>query len=233
MGVIDLLAAVDDGGDYKARYVLHGLMTYVCGPGKSRQKAMVIDAIASQIGGKRPKAIQRFLIAQLQLCADRRVAAVLGGCLTDGELCEPAVRALQAIGDGACEQFLTVLPKVTGKSRLYVVQGLSAVGGTGAARALRSALGDKDDDVRLAAAWGLASLGDAKAIDAMLALADAKGSTWRRDQATQACLQLAEKLRVAGEADEADGIYKHLRDTRTSEDELYIRQAAERALANA
>jgi HEAT repeat protein len=140
---------------------------------------------------------------------------------------------LQAVGKGACEQLLAALPKVKGKSRLYVVQGLSAVGGDGAAEALRGALDEGDDEVRLAAAWGLASLADAKSTDAMLAFADTKGSTWRRDQATQACLQLAENLRGAGDARKAARIYKHLRDTRTGDDERYIRQAAEQALADA
>ena len=233
VGVIDLLAEVDDGKDYKARYVLHALMTYVCGPGKAGQRAMVIDAVVSQLGGRRPKAVQGFLIAQLHLCADGRVAAALGGLLTDEDLCEPAARALQAIGAGAREQLLAALPKVKGKSRLSVVQCLSAVGGAGAAEALRAALRDRDDEVRLAAAWGLAALADTKSVDAMLALADAKGSAWRRIQATQACLQLAENLRGAGGTREAARIYKHLRDTRTAPDERYIRQAAEQALAEA
>ena len=233
VAVIDLLVAVDDGKDYKARYVLHGLVTYVCGPGKGKQRATVIEAIASQVGGRRPKAIQGFLIAQLQLCADGRVATKLGGCLTDDDLCEPAVRALQAVGKGACEQLLAALPTVKGTSRLYVVQGLSAVGGAAAVEAIRGALAEGDDEVRLAAAWGLATLGDAKSTDALLALADAKGSTWRRDQATQACLQLAENLRGAGETRTSARIYKHLRDTRSREDERYIRQAAEQALADA
>ena len=230
VGVIDMLAEVDDGKDYKARYVLHALAMYVCRPGKAGQRRMVVEAIASQLGGRRPKAIQRFLIGQLQLCADGRVAARLGGLLADEKLCASAAAALLAIGNGAGEQFRAALPRAKAGSRLTIVQSLGAVADAAAVDALRGALADQDGEVRLAAAWGLARLGDAGSIKALIGLADAKGPPWQRIQATKTCLLLAESLQAAGRKSDAARVYSHLRDTRTSPAESHVRQAAESAL---
>ena len=230
-GIIDMLREVDDGSDYKARYVLHAIATYVCRPGGERQRAMVATALARQLGGDRPKAVQGFVIRQLQFCGDGQVADTLGKLLADKELCEPAAMALTAIGDSAARQLRTALSKAKGPCRLTIIQNLGAARDADSAPALRKALTDKDGEVRLAAASALAGLGDAESADALLALADAKGPAWQRIRATGACLQLAANLTAAGKRADATKIYKHLRDTRTDESEAYIRQAAENALA--
>ena len=57
IALIDMLKEVDKGDDYKVRYVLHGLALYVCRPEKRGQRAVFIDALLSQIGGARAKAV--------------------------------------------------------------------------------------------------------------------------------------------------------------------------------
>ena len=231
VGVIDMLAWIDDGKDYKARYVLHAIAAYVCRPGKEKQRATVIDAIASQIGGDRPKAVQRFLVQQLQVCGDKRAVATLGKHLLDDDLYEPAAAALAAIGKGAAEQFQKALPKAKGKCRAAIVQSLGAVADAKSIDALKKAAGDEDAFARIAAVWALARTGDAGSVDVLTKAADAKLGSWERIQATDACLLLAEKLKAAGNKAEAAKIYKHLRDTRKDKSERHIREAAEKALA--
>ena len=97
---------------------------------------------------------------------------------------------------------------------------------------LKEALDDPDREVRLAAGWGLARLGDAGSVDALLKAADVEPG-WERIQATKHCLVLAEKLTAAGKKDVARRIYTHLRSTRMDPSEQYIRDAAEKALAAA
>jgi hypothetical protein len=78
----------------------------------------------------------------------------------------------------------------------------------------------------------LARIADAGWADALLKMADGhKG--WERIQHTKACLLLAEKLLAAGNKTAAVAIYTHLRKTRTEPSELYIRQAAAKALSAA
>ena len=230
VGVIDMLVEVDDGKDYKARYVLHAAATYVCRAGKDKERAAVVKAIASQLGGSRPKATQGFLIRQLQVCGDASVADVLGKHLLDEELSEPAAMSLVAIGDGAAEQLRAALPKAKGKCLLTLVQNLGVVGDAKSLDALRKAAGNQDPKVRLAAVWGLANIGDAGSVDVLIKAADAKDA-WERIQAAKACLLLADKLHAAGKETDAAKIYTHLRDTRKDPGESYVSDLAKQALA--
>jgi hypothetical protein len=99
-----------------------------------------------------------------------------------------------------------------------------------AAVALRDAARIDDHDVRMAALWALANIGQAADVNLLISASNASG--FERTQVINACLLLAEKLLAAGQKQPAMQIYKHLRDTR-DESETYIRQAAERGLAAA
>jgi len=230
LGLIDMLVEPGKGDDVKPHYALHVLAVHVCKLEDDKPRAEFAWTVASQLGGKRPKGVQKYLIRQLQVAGGKEVVGTLGKALLDPELCEPAAQALAAIGEGAGEQLRAALPKVKGKSRLTVVQNLGVVGDAKAVDALRQAVGDKDREVRIAASWGLANIGDAGSADIVLKAADAhKG--WERIQETKACLLLAEKLLAAGEKKEAARIYSHLQRTRTDPSERYVREAAEKALA--
>jgi len=226
--VVDMLKEVDDGTDYKARYVLHILAQYVCRKGKDEEQSLLADALIAALPG-RAKPIQGFLIRQLQVCADGKAAPAIGKFLLDKELGADAAAALLAIKDGAVDQYRAALPKATGKNRLQLIQNLGVLKDTRSAGAMKQAVTDADALVRMAAAWGLANMGDASAVDALIQAADAK-ETWERAQMTKACLVLAENLQAAGKADESKKVYTYLRNTRKGEAESYVREAAAKAL---
>jgi hypothetical protein len=95
---------------------------------------------------------------------------------------------------------------------------------------MRAALKDTDREIRLAAAMGLAKIGDTGAPDLLLKAADGSQG-WERIEMTKFCLVLAENLAAAGRKSDAAKIYTHLRDTRKDPTEKYICEAAERGLA--
>ncbi|MGB2820765.1 MAG: HEAT repeat domain-containing protein [Phycisphaerae bacterium] len=227
-GVIDMLKDVDDGQDYKARYVLHAMAIYVCRADKQEQQEMFVDAVASQVAG-RSAGVRKFLIQQLQHAGSEKVAGALGRMLMDEKVCEEAALALLAIRKGAVEQFRSALPAAKGKCRLTVIQDLGVLGDASSAADLRRAASDSDRAVRIAARWALANIADAGSVDTLIKGSGSKD--WERIQAAKACLVLAEKLAAAGKKDEARRVYTHLRDTRTDESESYVRQAAAKALA--
>jgi len=229
LGLIDLLVEPGQGDDVKPHYALHCLAVYVSGLDDDRPRAEFARTLAEQIGGDRPKSIQKYLIRELQVAGDGAVAATLGKALLDEELCEPAAQALVAIGRGAAEQLRAALPNVDPKCRLTIVQNLAVIGDAGSVAALKVALGDEDRDVRLAAARGLANIADPGSVDLLIKAAETDG--WERIEATNACLLLAEKLLAAGKKDEATKVYTHLKRTRTDPAERHVRQAAERGLA--
>jgi len=220
------------GDDVKPRYALHCLAVRMCRPDEEKARRAFTRTLAMQLGGDKPKAVQKYLIQQLQVAGGKEVIPELGKMLQDEELYEPAAQALVAIGDGAAEQLRNALPTVDGKIKLTVIQNLGVLKDTESVGALKNALGDDDREIRLAAGWGLANIGGAGSADLLLKAADAEG-TYERNTATKACLLLAERLLETGRKEPAEKIYIHLRDTRSGPDEAYIRDAANKGLAAA
>jgi len=249
VGLIDMLVEPGKADDVKPRYALHCLAVYVCKLKDKKHRRAFAEILASQLDRDRPKQIKGYLIRQLQVAGGEEVAGALGKFLLDEELCEYAAQALVAPaasrlrskpagGDGAAEQLAALaagqlrdaLPNAKGKCRLTVIQNLGVVRDRKSVDALKQALGDEDRDIRLAAAWGLANIGDPGSVDVVLRAADVQ-DPYERIKAAQACLLLAENLLAAGKKKDAMKIYAHLRDTRTDPVEQYLRELAEGALA--
>jgi hypothetical protein len=230
IGVIDMLVEPGKGDDVKAHYALHCMALHVCKLDNDRPRRRFARTLASQLGGDRPKEVQKYLIRELQVAGGEEVVEALGKQLVDEELCEPAAQALATIGEGASEQLHGTLSRVSGKCRLTILQNLGVVRGVKSVGALKKAVSDEDEAVRIAAVWALANIGDADSANMLLRAAD-QADGWERTQATKACLLLAEKLLAAGNKSEAVRIYKHLRDTRTKPAERYVVDAAKIGLA--
>jgi len=230
--LVGLIAMLRDPGDpeykdFRPEYVLHGLAIYVGRPDKKKQRKLFAQTLASQLGNKKvPKGVQGYLIRELQVAGGDEAVKALGKMLADEDLCAYAASALVAIGDGAARQLRGALSGAKGRCRVTIVQNLGVVRDSWSVRALRKCLTDPDVDVRLAAAWALARIGDAGSVNLILKAADVEPG-WERIKATQACLVLAENLSAAGKLRDAMKIYTHLRDTRTDPKENYIREPAE------
>lgn len=229
IGLIDMLVVPGEGDDVKAHYALHCLAIEAGKPEKSAARREFAQTLASQLGPDRPKPVQAYLIQEIQVTGGPEVAADLGKLLADEELNDPATRALLAIKEGAAEQFRAALPRARGKCRLAILLALGKLRDAPSVGALQEAIKADDREIRIAAAWGLANIGDAGSADLLTAAAEAQG--WERIQNTKACLLLAERLLAAGDKPGAEKIYRQLRDTRTDRSERYIRDAAEKALA--
>ncbi|OHB61958.1 MAG: hypothetical protein A2168_05915 [Planctomycetes bacterium RBG_13_50_24] len=232
LALIGMLVEPGRGDDVKPRYALHCLAVHMCKPEEEKARQAFAETLASQLGGNRPKSVQKYLIQQLQVAGGKEIVPALGKMLEDEELYESAAQALVAIGDGAARQLRNALPKVDGKMKLTIIQNLGVVRDAESVDILKKALGDDDRDNRLAAGWALANTGDAGSVDLLLKAADAE-ETYERNTATKACLLLAERLLEAGKKEPAGKIYTHLSDTRSGPDEAYIRAAANKGLAAA
>lgn len=228
--LIEILAQPGRDHDVKARFALHLLAVAVTQPGGEKARAEFAETLAGQLGTDRPKAVQAYLIEQLQLAGTPAAGPGLGKLLLDPDLHDPAARALAAIGHGAAEQLLAAWPRARGPARISVLQKLAALAPPQAREVFRQALADPDAEVRTAAAWGLARLADPDAARPLLQAAnDATG--WYRNQLTDACLALAERLAATGKTQPAAAIYSHLERTRTDPAERHVRLAAQRGLA--
>ncbi|MFP4056928.1 MAG: HEAT repeat domain-containing protein [Candidatus Brocadiia bacterium] len=230
LGILDRLLPPGKGDDSKPHYALHVLGVHLSQLEDDAPRRQFGQALASRLGDDTPVGVRKYLCQELGTAGGAEAVPALGKLLTDSELCEPAARALVAIREGAAQQLRAARPRTRARNRVTIVQNLGVLADEQALEALREALGDSSQDVRIAAAWALANIGDADSADRLLKAADThKG--WERIQETKACLLLAEKLLGADRKADAQRIYKHLRDTRTADAEKYVREAAEAALA--
>lgn len=229
--LVDRLAVPGKGNDLQVRYALHALSLHVCRLDDENARIRFTEALASTLGGERPKPVQAFVIRQLQVAGGKEIASRLGDLLLDDELCEPATQALLAIREGATKAFRAALSRARGSSLLTIVQALGVLRDQGSVDALKASVFDPNRDVRLAAGWSLANMGDDVSVELLIRAAD-RGSGHERIQATKACLLLAERLAAAGKRGKARQIYEHLRKTRTDAAEDYVKAAATRGLAS-
>ncbi len=229
-GLIEMLVPPGEGDDCKPRYALHCLAVRVSGLEDDRPRRQFAAALASHVGGDRPKAVQKHLIRELQVAGGREAAGALRSVLTDEELCEPAAQALVAIGGGSAGSLSETLSAARGKCRLTLVQTIGMVRDDTSVDALKQVMDDEDAEVRMAAVWALANMGSPSLAGVVLEAADA-AEGYERIKNTKAALLLAEKLAKTGKKTEAARIYSHLQKTRTDEAEAYVRDAAAEALA--
>lgn len=230
-GLVAMLVDRDPTVDCKARHALHAIIHQLWTSKEDATRAVLTSAMAAPLGSDKPKEIQAFLLAQIQLAGGKESVAQIGKVLLDAELCDPACAALLAIRDGAATPLREALPKATSRVKLAIVQALGVLKDAASAAALREITKDEDRDMRIAACWGLASMGDAASIDLLIKATASEG--WERIKSVNNCLILAENLVAAGKKVEAAKLYRHLHDSRTEAKEAYIRDTALRGLTAA
>jgi len=210
--VVGMLQAVDDGTDYKPRYVIHALAMYTGKPEKKVQGKLLRETLCSELQEDYPASVKGYLLRQLQLCGDETNATAIGAFLLDKENWEYAAQALQAIGgDASLEQFRVALPKAASSEKhlLTTLQALGSFQDTASAPVVRKQLDHDSEAIRLVAAWALAMMADAEAVPGLLKLVD-NTNGWEQLQAIDCSLTLADKLEAAGKHALSSKIRDHL-----------------------
>jgi len=227
--IIDLLDEPGSEEDVKPHYALHCVLNKALIDRDEAKRRELCLKLAENLTRDLSDYNKAYLCQEIRWAGRQEAVPALGKLLLDENLVEPAAMALVAIGDGAAEQFRAALPKVKGKCRLNVIDGLAALGDASSTAALTAALSDGDREVRLAAGAGLAKIASPESVDPLLEAAEAEPG-WERIQASKHCLVLAENLLEAGHKAPAMKIYTYLRKTRTDPAEAYVRFVATMAL---
>ena len=230
LGLIDLLGEPGSEENVKPHYAVRCVGNHSLVIKDATGRKAFCEVLAKELASDRPNHIKAFLCQELGWCGRAESVAALGKLLTDEELAAPAAMALVSIEDGAAAQFRAAWPKAKGSARNHIIDGLAAVADAPSAAIFKSAVTDDDLEIRIAAAAGLAGLGDSGAVDTMLATAD-KAEGWERFQAAKSCLVLAEKLAANGKKTEAKGIYENLKVSAEKNADRHIVDAADIGLA--
>lgn len=215
----------------KPQYALHCVINHTLIARDQKRRKEFCEVLASHLDDKELLPENRaFLCQELQWAGHEEACAALGKVLLDKDVGDDASTALIAIGGkAAAAELRKAVKKAEGNARLNLMDALAALSVKESATTFKEGLRDKDREVRIAAAAGLANIGHADASDLILKAAEsAKG--WERTQLTKSCLVLAEKLVADGNVRGATAIYKNLQ-KRTGENEKHVREAANRGLA--
>lgn len=97
LGIIDMLVEPGKGDDVKAHYALHCLGLHVCNKADETARRHFGEALASQLGGDRPKGVQSYLIQELQSFGGKEAVDKLAALAGDKELAQSVAMALEAI----------------------------------------------------------------------------------------------------------------------------------------
>jgi HEAT repeat protein len=230
-GLVEMLGEPGSEEDVKPHYAMHCVINHALVIKDEKGRKELCEILAAKLSSDLSNYNKAYLCQELQWAGGSESVAALGKLLLDEELVEPASMALVAIEDGAVDPFQAALPKAKGKCRLSVIQGLGALKVAKSIDALTEALSDSDREVRIAAGWGLANLGDPSSVDPLIKAADTDPG-WERIQAAKHCVELAEKLMAAGKKEPAVKIYEYLYKSRTDASEKYIRDLAQQALGS-
>lgn len=124
------LQAVDDGSDWKARFLLHALATHVSGPGRASDRANLQSACGALLDEARPPHVQAFIAAQIQLFGDASILPVLASRLrhADERLVDAAVAAMVAIGDASAPFLRDALDGASDHQRRAIENALTQLG---------------------------------------------------------------------------------------------------------
>lgn len=127
VSIIDALNEIDDGKDWKARFVLGALASHVGAADRKNDRAKLESILAGAVQqADRPASVKTFLVMQLHWFAGAAAAPAIASQLGDQSpgLVDAAVAALAAIGDPGAQALKEAQGKAKGHARVAIDHAL-------------------------------------------------------------------------------------------------------------
>jgi HEAT repeat protein len=233
LGVCSLLVPPGTGDDTHARYALSALTNYVSFEGGEKARKLYAKSLINALDKQTDKEVQAFLIRQIQRAGKGESIKPLKKFLDDKRLCEPATQALLAIGIPPAEKILLKsLKKVRGANRITLVKALGEMRSKKAVKKIFPFAFDEDDELRQAALFALANIGDPLAEKAVSSVS-LEASSYERARAPSVYLLYARRLSESGHKMPCAAICRKLISSYTAPHESHIPCAALTILVDA
>jgi len=198
------------GEDSAARFALNGLAIYVMRPGAEKERLLYVGAVLRSIERAADKDVKAFLISQVQWTGGKESVKPLAKYLTDRALAEPAAQALLAARQpGAEAVFLKALGRAPATAKVTLIKALGQMRSREAVKRFLPLAESPDEDLRQAALFALANIGDPRA-GRVLDKATVAASRYERSQAPSLYLLYARRLIESGKAREGLSICRAL-----------------------
>jgi HEAT repeat protein len=150
-----------EGDDSRPRYAVNALAVCVGRPGAEEERAAFARALIDALGQARDEAVATFLLSQVQLVGKPESIPPLERYLLDERLVGPAAAALLGIGGPQAEAaLLSALGEAPRDARAVLIQSLGDARTREAVPELLLYADNDDEEVRQAALYALANIGD-------------------------------------------------------------------------
>ena len=209
----------------QAEYALQGLAAYVVRQSSDVDRTTFVSALCKTLESPLPVEQASFLIERLQVAGRGESMVSLSRFLADERLCEPAVRALVAIRDGAEAPLLAALPAAGGNCRITIIKSLGDLRSRNAVGPLLEEAKNESRGIRLAALRALANIGDSKA-EQILTQASLKSTAAEKDECTWNTILFARRQVEGGNIAPALNTIREVYERRSSTPENHFRAAA-------
>jgi len=230
LALVNMLTAPDKGEDYKANYLLHAVATHARRPGAEAERKMVSATLAAALGDGRPVIVKAHLLEELKYVGGEEAIPAVSKLLLHPKLYSDAAQVL--VNLKAADPLRAALPKAKGRNRAELVQAAGVLRDAKATAEILNDVQSPDRDMRFTAMAALARIGDAAAVEPLLAAADTK-SAYERGVAIENLLVLARRLTETGVKAPAVRICRQLLKTCTAREQVHFRCGAIQALAQA
>jgi len=129
VGLIDALREVDNGGDWKARFLLQALTISVGTPDLAAQRQVLAAVLLDGAAASRPAAVRTFLLSRLRLIAGSDAVARLLPLLAadDPPLADAAATVLVSIGPPSKEPLAAALKNAQGRQKEVIENALAQI----------------------------------------------------------------------------------------------------------
>lgn len=126
IAIIDTLSEIDDGSDWKSRFLLKALVSQ----SQDASRAKVQQAFTEALNTDRPASVKTFLVMQLQWIADKDAIDVLTAQLDsdDAALVDAVAATLTAIGKPATKALKQANKNAKGHAKVAIAHALKQIG---------------------------------------------------------------------------------------------------------
>ena len=149
------------GDDSQARYAVNALAVCAARPRAEEERALFARALLNALEDARDATVATFFLSQVQLVGKAESIQPLEGLLVDEDLAGPAAAALLAIGGPDAEAaLLSALADAPRDAQLVLLQSLGDARSQEAVPSILPLADSEDEEIRQAALYALANIGD-------------------------------------------------------------------------
>ncbi len=229
--LISGLTAPGKGNNALLEYAIGGFSGYVSQPGQEAWRKMSINAYSKALDKLSDPNNKSFILAQLEIVGDNDAVASIQPYLTNAQLADPAVRALVKINTPSANAvMLSALASANGVAKLSIVEGLGDTHYKAATSAIAGLTTGNDNLAKMALA-ALAKIADPASESVFATAVEKTGYKYENTDAVASYIRYAEALMKNGEKVAANNIAKKLLTKATADNQVHIRTAALKLLA--